>query len=76
MDDPVKNPLERLEAAQRDLSRLLGELRRFEEKLNGIARDMESLPPATGEGGAPPQSVSRADAPVVEESQSQSGRDD
>lgn len=76
MEKPDKNPLERLDTARKDLSRLLEELRRFEDRLNRIARDLESLPPAVEKGRAPPQSVSRADAPVLNKKQSKSDRGD
>lgn len=76
MDNSDQNPLERLQVARKDLSRLLDELREFEERLNGIARDLGSLPSTWKEEGTPPQSVSRADAPVVESHESPSGRGD
>jgi hypothetical protein len=76
LDNLDQNPLERLQVARKDLSRLLDELREFEERLNGIARDLRSLPPNRQEEGAPPQSVSRADAPVVESHESPSNRGD
>lgn len=67
--------LERLKAARERLSRLMDELTDFQRELDGIADDLVSLPEAGGGEEAPPQSVKRSDAPVVEAPKEGAGSD-